>query len=37
MIKDVALSEENFIVGVDPTVSRPTKEMIAAEGRWGTA
>ena len=34
MIKDVSLSEEDFIIGVDPKVSRPTKEMVAANPSW---
>ncbi len=37
MIKDVTLSEESLIVGVDPTVSRPTKEMVAANPSWWKA
>jgi len=32
--KEAVLSEESFIVSVDPTVSRPTKEMMAANPSW---
>src|SRR5207245_327117 len=35
--KEAVLSEESFIVGVDPTVSRPTKEMLAANPSWWKA
>ena len=34
MIKEVTFSEESIIVGVDPTVSRPTEEMVAANPSW---
>ena len=34
MAKEAVLSEESFIVSVDPTVSRPTKEMLAANPSW---
>src|SRR5437899_12488704 len=35
--KEAVLSEESFIVGVDPTVSRPTKELLAANPAWWKA
>jgi len=34
MIKDITLSEEDLLVTVDPKVSRPTKEMVAANPSW---
>jgi len=36
MVKEAVVSEETVIVGVDPTVSRPTKEMVAANPSWWT-
>lgn len=37
LIKEITLSEENLLVSVDPTVSRPTKEMVAANPSWWKA
>lgn len=36
VFKDSVLFEETVIVGVDPMVSRPTKEMLAANPSWWT-
>ncbi len=34
MVKETTLSEESFIVSVNPAVSRPTEEMVAANPSW---